>query len=162
MKKVLIIITALFMTMTSCTKEYSREISKSEKFHLVYMNTMGSTSTANGETSFSVRPIASNLPEQQYIAEFSCTLYEEEIMLSRFYCVETGGFEKMKENMLHDLYVMEGSNPGTDIYGNGYIWPPLGRDSYQHGNNYVFKENGVSIMICPSVREYIDCLGNLR
>ena len=83
-------------------------------------------------------------------------------MLSKFYCVETGSFEEMRENMLHDLYVMEDSNPGTDIYGNGYIWPPVKGDGYQYGNTFVFSEYGFAYMICPSVREYIDCLGNLR
>lgn len=161
MKKVLIIIAALFIAMSSCTKEYSREISKSENFHLVYMNTIGSTSTANGETSLCVRPISSNLSEQQYIAEFNCTLYEEGIVLSNLYCVETGSFEEMRERMLHDLYVMEDSNPDTDIYGNVYIWPPVKRDVYQR-NTYVFSEYGYAYMICPSVSEYIDCLGNLR
>lgn len=151
------------MALSSCIKEHSREISKSEKFHTVFVDDFGLTYTLNGETSFRVCPINSDLPEQQYMAELICTIYKmcepEIIETYGFRCVETGSFGEMKEKMLHNLYFMEYSSPDTYINGNKYVFPPVKYDQYV--NDYVFTESGFIIVICPSLKKYIDCLANL-
>lgn len=154
MKKILIAIIVLFVAMSSCTKEYSREISKSEKFHLAYLY-HGSTAFANGETSFSVRAVNSNSSEQLYIAEFICTSG------SKYYCREYGSFEEVKENMLNDLRIIDNRKPDFDIYGTKYVWLFGDRDV---NGEYVFNEYtyGHFVMVCPSVSEYIECLQKLN